>query len=236
MGLKKNQFLDREIVVSSKEKILEEIINFVKSKKTINIFTLNPETWKKTKQFKFGKNVFWIPESISIYYSMIFLGMKPLRVPGFDLVSFLLKHNSFNVVCWGGKKEDCHKLISNWSNLDFSSRIIGAFDGFSSNSEEVKELVNKNKDVILLVGKGAGVQEKSILEISKDLDSCISFGVGGTLDVFLGKKNRAPRFMTHFGFEYLWRVFFVPKRLIRIINSYPEFFVEVLKNKFCIRK
>ncbi len=236
MDLKKVQFLDREVVVSKEEEIIKKIIHSLKNKKTMNIFTLNPETWSKTRNMKFDKNVFWIPESVSVYYAMAFLGFKPLRIPGIDLVERLLKDNNLNIVCWGGKDDDSKKLIENWKNLGFSSMVIGAFNGFSENSKDVEVLIKKNNNVVLLVGKGAGLQEKEILHISKNLNSCISFGVGGSLDVFLGKKKRAPRIMSRFGFEYLWRIFFEPRRLIRIMNSYPRFFIEVLKSKFCIKK
>ncbi len=236
MELKKVQFLDREIIVSKEEKIIKKIVHSLKNRKKMNIFTLNPETWSKTRNIKFDQDVFWIPESVSVYYSMIFLGIESLRIPGIDLVSRLLKENNLNVVCWGGRRDDCKKLLSGWKGLNFSARIIGAFDGFSSNSKDVEDLIKKNKDVVLLVGKGAGTQEKDILRISKNLNACVSFGVGGTLDIFLGKKKRAPSVISQFGFEYLWRIFFEPRRLIRIVNSYPGFFIEVLKNKFCIKK
>ncbi|MBG98398.1 hypothetical protein CL659_04695 [bacterium] len=236
MDLKKVFFLDREIVISNKEQIIEFISSCSKQNRNLKVFTLNPETWLKTKDLDFGDDVLWIPESIAVYYAMIFLGVKARRLPGIDLVSSLLKENFFNVICWGGNDQDCKSLKNNWVYLNFNSKIIEAFDGFSENQKEVIGLISKTKKAIVLVGKGAGLQEREIMQIATKKTSCVYFGVGGALDVFSMKKTRAPLIMVKFGFEFLWRIFFEPRRLIRIINCYPAFFSKVLRSKFCTKK
>lgn len=236
MELKRVFFLDREVVISSKEQIIKFILSSLKQGKILKIFTLNPETWLKTKDLDFDDDVLWIPESISVYYAMVFLGRKGCRLPGIDLVSSLLRNNFFNVISWGGKDEDCKILKNNWTHLNFKSKIIEAFDGFSENQQELIKLIAKTKKAIVLVGKGAGLQERNITQIAIKKNPCVYFGIGGALDIFSMKKTRAPSIMVKFGFEFLWRILFEPRRLIRIINCYPVFFIEVLRSKFCIKK
>jgi len=80
---------------------------------------------------------------------------------------------------------------------------------------------------VLLVGLGAPEQEKFIFQaIQKRLfpNLKLAIGVGGTFDFWTKKQKRAPIFFQKMGLEWLWRLFFQPRRIFRIWRATAVFF------------
>lgn len=83
---------------------------------------------------------------------------------------------------------------------------------------------------------GSGKQEIWIWnnrEKFKNIGVCI--GVGGTLDIWAGKKKRAPKLVQNLGLEWLYRVIIEPKRIFRVLkifNFLNKLFIERWKKYF----
>jgi N-acetylglucosaminyldiphosphoundecaprenol N-acetyl-beta-D-mannosaminyltransferase len=86
-------------------------------------------------------------------------------------------------------------------------QVGGAAAGYFSPAEEqtlADEIARTDSDM-LLVGMGSPLQEQFIMRNRAALAVPIVIGVGGALEVFAGRKQRAPRWMRQLGLEWLHR-------------------------------
>ena len=65
---------------------------------------------------------------------------------------------------------------------------------------------------ILLVAMGLPRQEKWVNLHAERLGPVLAIGVGGSFDVYAGNLKRAPLWMQHIGFEWLYRLIQEPFR------------------------
>ncbi len=94
--------------------------------------------------------------------------------------------------------------------------------------DEIKRAISDFSPYYLFVGLGMGKQEYFISENKDFLESCgvrLAVGCGGTMEVFSGKINRAPKWMQTYGLEGLYRVIKEPsfKRIKRVISTLKFF-------------
>ena len=73
---------------------------------------------------------------------------------------------------------------------------------------------------ILFSSLGAPEQEYFTESLRRDPgDIRVAVGVGGVFDVFTGKMQKTPRWMSFFGLEWLWRLLWQPRRFRRIFRA-----------------
>jgi N-acetylglucosaminyldiphosphoundecaprenol N-acetyl-beta-D-mannosaminyltransferase len=86
--------------------------------------------------------------------------------------------------------------------------------GSAADQEAVDAIREVNPD-ILFVALGAPKQEIWMQRHSAELDGAVAVGVGGAFDIVAGRFREAPRWMTRYGFEWLFRLAQEPRRLAR---------------------
>lgn len=98
--------------------------------------------------------------------------------------------------------------------------VVGSYSppiGFETDTAEcdrIIQLVNASGATVLAVGLGAPKQEKFIYAYKKRFSAIkIFLAVGATLDFEAGQVNRAPKWMSKAGLEWLYRLVSEPKRL-----------------------
>ena len=107
----------------------------------------------------------------------------------------------------------------------------GYFDRNGEENEAVLGALRTAAPDILFVCFGFPEQEKWIDAHAHAIPSLrLCMGLGGSLDVWAGKRRRAPRAMSVCGMEWLWRVMCEPRRA-RIFLDIPHFFYLVLRQK-----
>ena len=100
----------------------------------------------------------------------------------------------------------------------------GHFSKDDASSREVIDLVNRSGAGVLLVGFGMPLQEKWITEHRQHLQPLVVFSAGAMFDYVAGNVRRGPRWLTHYGFEWLTRLVIEPRRLWRrYLLGLPEF-------------
>lgn len=107
--------------------------------------------------------------------------------------------------------EMADKLCSQFPGL----RVVGARDGYFRADEEaavVRDIRSKSVD-ILFVGISSPKKEVFINRWWQSLGVKVSLGVGGSFDVLSGRVKRAPQWVQHIGFEWLFRLLQEPRRL-----------------------
>ncbi|MEM7552665.1 MAG: WecB/TagA/CpsF family glycosyltransferase [Cyanobacteria bacterium P01_A01_bin.84] len=176
-----------------------------------------------------------IPDGAGVVlYLKWLLWQKVKRTPGIELAENLLKeigklNNQTKVFFYGGAPEVAQSAADFWLNEIPSLNIVGTHSGYHSAEEEEKlrsHLVQLQPQVIF-VGLGVPRQE---LWISKNRHLCpkaIWIGVGGSLDIWSGRKNRAPAWLGENNLEWLYRLYQEPWRWRRML-ALPKFAIRAL--------
>lgn len=170
-----------------------------------------------------------IPDGIGVIYAAKILG-RPLkgRVPGIDFASGVMdvlnSSGSGRVYLLGAKpgvaEEAAETLARRYPNLTF----CGCHDGYFQEDGPVVEAVKAAHPELLLVCLGAPKQEKWMAAHGPETGAHLAIGLGGALDVYAGRVERAPESWQRLGLEWLYRLKKEPKRIGRMAKL-PLFLV-----------
>jgi N-acetylglucosaminyldiphosphoundecaprenol N-acetyl-beta-D-mannosaminyltransferase len=117
------------------------------------------------------------------------------------------------------------KLTKNCPDLIVSGGCSPPFRKLSpEEDQDVIDLINEARPDILWVGLGLVKQEKWIAEHLGKIKVPWMIGVGAAFDFHAGRVKRAPLFFRRMGLEWLYRLAFEPRMLIRNYYSLAIFF------------
>lgn len=231
-----------------------QCINAINDEKKFFVITSNPEIMVNAGENKvlfdiIEKADLVVADGIGVVIGSKIVG-KPLkeRVTGIDLMENLLKYcnkEKKSVFLLGAKQGIAEKAGQNikekYPNIKIAGTHHGYYKGIHSKAKgheeerKVIELINRADPDILFVAFGAPKQEYSISAYKDIINSKVFVGVGGSLDVYSGSIERAPKFYIEHNIEWLYRLKKEPKRIGRMMVL-PLFLIKVLfkksKNKF----
>lgn len=97
-------------------------------------------------------------------------------------------------------------------------RIAGIHHGYFDDEQEPQIIadIRNSSPGVLFVALGAPRQEKWIMRHVDELGVPVAIGIGGSLDVISGLKQRAPVWMQRCGLEWLYRTAKEPSRFSRL--------------------
>ena len=211
---------------------------YIASNKPHLIATPNPEMIVASQEDKELREIInnadlRIPDGISMVVVSRIIG-TPLkeRVSGIDLMLGLIKVSAmkgYKIFLLGGApavaEEAARKLTDQYPGL----KITGTHHGyFGDDSEMIKKIREAGPD-ILFAGLGAGRQERWLNHHLAEFN-CVGMGIGGSLDVISGRKQRAPKWVQSLYIEWLYRLFTEPNRWKRQI-ALPKFLYLTLVKK-----
>ena len=156
----------------------------------------------------------------------------PARVPGIELAEALLAEAArrrWRVYLLGGRpgtaEHAAARLRTSYTGLD----IAGCAHGYFSPADEprVLESIRTAAPALLLAGLGTPRQERWLARHLAALGVPAGIGIGGSLDVWAGRAQRAPRSMQTFGLEWLYRLAREPRRLRRQLTI-PHFMALII--------
>lgn len=175
-----------------------------------------------------------LPDGIGVVKGAAMLG-TPLkgRVPGIEFASGLMAEmakSGKKLYLLGAKpgvaEQAAEKLRGNFSGL----QIVGTHDGyFKEDGPIVEDIRNSGADVVF-VCLGAPKQEFWMVKNGPVSGAHLMCGLGGSLDVFAGVVERAPKFWCDHGLEWFYRLCKDPKRIGRMMKL-PLFLVHVKQEK-----
>ncbi len=152
---------------------------------------------------------------------------------------FHKRNESMTVFLLGGAKGIAEKAKSKINERVNREIVVGSHSpsfGFESNEQEclaIIETINQSKATVLAVGVGAPKQEKWIYKYKHKLHHVkIFMAVGATIDFEAGVLKRSPKWMSHLGLEWLFRIYCDPQRLWKryLVEDLPFFWL-LLKQK-----
>ena len=175
-----------------------------------------------------------LPDGIGVIKGAAMLG-TPLkeRTPGIEFADHLvgkMAQEGYSVYLLGAKpgvaKLAGEKLQEKYPGL----KIAGTHDGYFKEDGPIVEEIRKSGADVVFVCLGAPKQEFWMEKNGEATGAHLLCGLGGSLDVFAGTVERAPRFFREHGLEWFYRLCKEPRRIGRMMKL-PLFLIHVKKEK-----
>jgi N-acetylglucosaminyldiphosphoundecaprenol N-acetyl-beta-D-mannosaminyltransferase len=175
-----------------------------------------------------------LPDGIGVIRGAAMLG-TPLkeRIPGIEFASHLMgrmAEEGMSLYLLGAKPGvadmAAEKLVEKYPGL----KIAGTHDGYFKEDTPVVEAIAASGADCVFVCLGAPKQEFWIKKNGPATGARLLCGLGGSLDVFAGTVERAPKFFCDHGLEWFYRLCKEPKRIGRMMKL-PLFLVHVKQEK-----
>lgn len=217
----------------------DRIMQFFNEDKVHKVFTPNSEIIMaayKDESFKSVLNSAELltADGIGVVYASRIL-KKPIaeRAAGYDIACEVLdriKGTSHGVFLFGGKPGVAEaaeqELVRRYPGIKISGKRNGYFK--PEDEPQIIDEINQSGADLLFVCLGAPKQELWLSNNSQKLTNVrVAMGIGGSLDVFAGTAERAPKFYCDHGLEWFYRLMKQPSRAGRML-ALPKFGLTVL--------
>jgi N-acetylglucosaminyldiphosphoundecaprenol N-acetyl-beta-D-mannosaminyltransferase len=130
-----------------------------------------------------------------------------------------------------GVVEDLVKELSlRFPGLIVSGMITPPFRPLTvEEDKEISKQINQSDADIVWVGISTPKQEMWMNAHVGKISPPVLIGIGAAFDFVAGRKQQAPRWIQHSGFEWLYRLTTEPKRLWPRYSKYPKFVTLVIR-------
>lgn len=175
-----------------------------------------------------------LPDGIGVVKGAGMLG-TPLKekVPGIEFAAGLMERMAaagLSLYLLGAKpgvaEAAGERLAAKYPGL----KIAGTHDGYFKEDGPVAEAIRQSGADCVFVCLGAPKQELWMAKHGEAAGARLLCGLGGSLDVFAGVVERAPKFWSDHGLEWFYRLCKNPRRAGRMMKL-PLFLVHVEKEK-----
>lgn len=175
-----------------------------------------------------------LPDGIGVVKGAKMLG-TPLKakVPGIEFAAGLMERMAAegrSLYLLGAKPGVAELAGKRLAEKYPGLKIAGTHDGYFQEDGPVVEAVRQSGADCVFVCLGAPKQELWMYKHGKDTGASLLCGLGGSLDVFAGVVERAPKFWSDHGLEWFYRLCKDPRRAGRMMKL-PLFLVHVEKEK-----
>ncbi|MDY3031396.1 MAG: WecB/TagA/CpsF family glycosyltransferase [Clostridia bacterium] len=172
-------------------------------------------------------------DGIGVVYASKIL-KKPIneRAAGYDIARRVLEklnYTDHKLFLFGGKPGVAEEAAENLKKEYPELNIAGTRNGYFKPEEEedIVNQINSSGADIVFVCLGAPKQEQWINSHKDELKVKVAMGIGGSLDVFAGRVERAPDFWCKIGMEWFYRLVKEPWRIGRMMDL-PKFAATVV--------
>ena len=229
------------------EEALQTIERFIHEKNNRMVFTPTVDHLVKLKsdaEFReaYERCDLVLPDGMPLLWAGIFLGTPfKQKVSGSDLFPLfcvLAARKGYRLFLLGSPPGVASKASQILKAKSPGLQVVGTysppfdFEEDENENRKMVRMIRAAKPDILFVGLGAPKQEKWIAKYKNDYQCPVSMGVGASFDFVVDPRKRAPRWMSHAGLEWFWRLLHEPRRLWkRYLIKDPIFFYWVLLQK-----
>jgi N-acetylglucosaminyldiphosphoundecaprenol N-acetyl-beta-D-mannosaminyltransferase len=163
-----------------------------------------------------------------LWASWLFRTPLQERVTGVDLIPELARlsaQRGYRIYLLGASEESSHRAARVLEMAYPGCQIVGRYSPrvlplHAMDDVDILRRIDEVKPHILLVAFGNPKQEIWIHRNRKRLKVPVAIGIGGALDMIAGSLKRAPVWIQHLQFEWLYRTVQEPARLLpRYVND-----------------
>lgn len=225
------ELLGLPVITGGREAVLELICSRVLAGLATQVLTINPEMVLAMRTDPAVADLMSraeavVADGVGIQLAARLLGKRDVqRYPGVELALDLLERLPGKRVFLLGSKPGVAEAAALWIEGRMPQvNIAGCHDGYFAAGKDV-EMLSMIRDAdtdILIVGMGSPRQEQFIDSARLGCGAKLMVGVGGSLEVYAGVKQRAPQWVRSSGMEWLHRLTQDGSRLGRI-GSLPRF-------------
>lgn len=175
-----------------------------------------------------------LPDGVGVIKGAAMLG-TPLKekTPGIEFAAHLMgkmAEEGLSLFLLGAKPGIAQQAAVRLAEQYPGLRIAGTHDGYFQEDGPVTQAIAASGADCVFVCLGAPRQELWIRENGPATGAHLLCGLGGSLDVFAGAVERAPRFWREHGLEWFYRLCKEPRRIGRMMKL-PLFLVHVKQEK-----
>lgn len=175
-----------------------------------------------------------LPDGIGVVKGAKMLG-TPLkaRVPGIEFAAGLMERmaaEGLSLYLLGAKPGVAEAAGNRLAEKYPGLKIAGTHDGYFREDGPVVEDIRQSGADCVFVCLGAPKQELWMAKHGGATGARLLCGLGGSLDVFAGVVERAPKFWSDHGLEWFYRLCKEPRRAGRMMKL-PLFLVHVQREK-----
>lgn len=175
-----------------------------------------------------------LPDGVGIIKGAAMLG-TPLKekTPGIEFAQQIvgkLARNGLSLYLLGARPGVAEITAMRFHARYPSLRIAGTHDGYFQDDAPVVQAIARSGADCVFVCLGAPRQELWMQKNGAATGAHLLCGLGGSLDVFAGVVERAPKFWSDHGLEWFYRLCKDPRRLGRMMKL-PLFLVHVRQER-----
>lgn len=210
------------------------LLNQVRQQHGVHVVTLNAEMAMQAEQNDglasvIRKAELVIPDGAGVVLYLKLRGRQVRRCPGIELAESLLERlpslqPSCSVFFYGASPGMSQAAADEWQRRVPNLTIAGAQHGYLRPDEQVEleQTLQQLQPEVILVGLGVPRQELWIAEHRYLCPNSLWVGVGGSFDIWAGKKTRAPSWLRNNNLEWVYRLYQEPWRWRRML-ALPKF-------------
>jgi N-acetylglucosaminyldiphosphoundecaprenol N-acetyl-beta-D-mannosaminyltransferase len=200
----------------------------------VHVVTLNAEMAMQAEQDPelariIRKAELVIPDGAGVVLYLQFLAGKQVRrCPGIELAETLIRQAAQtpgnSVFLYGSAPGVAQTAADQLQQQIPGLNIVGVQHGFlpEANQPQFQQTLKQLQPQIILVGLGVPRQEFWIVENRHLCPNAIWIGVGGSFDIWAGRKDRAPEWLRNNHLEWTYRLYQEPWRWRRML-ALPKF-------------
>jgi N-acetylglucosaminyldiphosphoundecaprenol N-acetyl-beta-D-mannosaminyltransferase len=167
---------------------------------------------------------------------LLYGSSKIERITGSDFYPILLKeitNKGLPLYILGDTQKVLDKAIENLKDSFPGINICGCHQGyFDIMDKSVVDDINIKSPYLVMVGLGASLQEKWVMQWKDELNAEKILVIGGWLRVISGDRKRGPLWVRKMGLEWFVRLISEPRRSWkRYVVGIPLFIYRVCKQK-----
>ena len=170
-----------------------------------------------------------VPDGAGVVLYLRLRGQSIQRCPGIELAEAVIRAASTMkepapLFFFGGAPGVAQTAVQTWQAKLPEMAIAGIQHGFvkAEDEQEFCETLKAANPAVIFVGLGVPRQEFWIAKHRHLCPDAIWMGVGGSLDVWAGTKDRAPKWLRENSLEWTYRLYKEPWRWRRML-ALPKF-------------
>jgi N-acetylglucosaminyldiphosphoundecaprenol N-acetyl-beta-D-mannosaminyltransferase len=244
--------LGTQVSLLNKENLLQRVARSCDSKQRLTILSGNIHSFNLAYKNQWLRDFFNQADIVRLDGAGLRLGAKllgmdtPPRMTWADFawdLAQVCEQNDFALFFLGAKPGVAEKAAQQLQAKYPRLRFVGIQDGYFNKEKgsveniAVIQQINAAQPDILVVGFGMPLQERWLSQNWEELNTTVTLTGGAVFDYISGELQRAPKWMTDHGLEWLGRLLIEPRHLWkRYIVGNPLFLWRVLKQRLGLLK